>query len=173
MNSEESAVVHFEAILAEQEAIRSFFLVMGLSSVVEDEVFNSKVLDDLLALLMLHIDRFLRVNYAKDAMVLLWNDECRDTLDAEVEVINDIALRVEEHLSGEELRLEAGTDPSDEMLLTKLVPEGELLKILPVDFLTDFEFEMHWEHLDEGLQALEVRLVIVSESFLNLKVELV
>ena len=119
---------------------------MDLRGEIESEVFNSKVLNYLLALLMLLIDRLLRVNHTKDAIVLLGNDEGRDSRDAKVEVINDIALRVEEHLRGEELWFEPCTDPGDEMLVTaaKPVKEVELLEILPVNFFADLEFEMHW-----------------------------
>ena len=119
---------------------------MDLRSEIESEVFDSKVLDDLLARFVFRIDRLLRVNHTEDTIVLLGNNEGRDTRDPKVEVVNDITSRVEEHLSGEELRFESSTDPGDEMLVTVTnhVKEVELLEILPVDFFTDFEFEMHW-----------------------------
>ena len=118
---------------------------MDLRSEIESEVFDSKVLDDQLALFVLLIDRLLRVDHTEDAIVFLRNNEGRDAGDPKVEVVNDIALRVEEHLSGEELRFESSTDPGDEMLVavTKPVKELVLLEILPVDFFADFQFEMH------------------------------
>ena len=93
MSCEETSIIHLEAILAEQEPICGLCLfVVNLCGKIDSQVFDAKVLNDLLALLVLHIHRFLGVDYTEDAIVLLRNDKGGNSPDAEVEVIDDITL---------------------------------------------------------------------------------